>query len=99
MSESCLVIRCDFEIPKIIHFVSAVVTFKSHTKEASSVQKSCNVCGDTNCSRDKVVHKQKPWVGLLIPIEIDEALEKVCSHHFAIIHFLCTCNNRSNNMI
>lgn len=73
----CSFLRCDFEISKIIHFVSAVITFKSHTKENTSVQKSCNVCGDANCSRDKVVHKQKPWVGLSIPIEIDDALEKL----------------------
>lgn len=37
----------------------------------------CNVCGDQNCDREKVVHVQKPWAGLNVPKEIDAAVESV----------------------
>ena len=76
-----LVNRCDFEIPKLLQFLSN--TIKSQNNEVP-LHSSCNICGDTNCSRDKIVHKHKPWVGLLIPTEIDDAVEKVCFYYFSL---------------
>nr|CAD7261904.1 unnamed protein product [Timema shepardi] len=38
--------------------------------------KSCSVCGDGSCTRHKPTsYMRQPWVGLDIPVEVDEAIE------------------------
>nr|CAD7202115.1 unnamed protein product [Timema douglasi] len=38
--------------------------------------KSCSVCGDGSCTRHKPTsYMRQPWVGLDIPVEVDEATE------------------------
>nr|CAD7454246.1 unnamed protein product [Timema tahoe] len=43
-----------------------------------SQHKSCSVCGDGSCTRHKPTsYMRQPWVGLDIPVEVDEAIEDV----------------------
>nr|CAD7440331.1 unnamed protein product [Timema bartmani] len=43
-----------------------------------SQHKSCSVCGDGSCTRHKPTsYMRQPWVGLDIPVEVDEAIEDI----------------------
>ncbi|XP_075228760.1 sorting nexin-14-like isoform X2 [Lycorma delicatula] len=38
---------------------------------------TCSICGEGHCDRDRIIHDTKPWDGLLIPEQVDSAIEEL----------------------
>ncbi|XP_024085830.1 sorting nexin-14-like isoform X2 [Cimex lectularius] len=64
--------RCNVELSSIVLFLTK--GFQSAVKEDAEPNK-CNICDDKNCDREKIVHKQKPWAGLMVSEEVDTAIQ------------------------
>ncbi|KAK9509753.1 hypothetical protein O3M35_006998 [Rhynocoris fuscipes] len=67
-------LNCNIEFSSLIPLISK--SFHSDKIQCTAPTK-CNVCGDSNCNREKIVHKQKPWAGLMLPEEVDNAIENL----------------------
>uniref|UniRef100_T1HCS5 PXA domain-containing protein n=1 Tax=Rhodnius prolixus TaxID=13249 RepID=T1HCS5_RHOPR len=68
------ILNYDIDLPSLLPLISK--SFQSN-KNADIAPSKCNVCGDSNCNREKIVHKQKPWAGLILPEEVDSAIENL----------------------
>ncbi|XP_046688074.1 sorting nexin-14-like isoform X1 [Homalodisca vitripennis] len=44
------------------------------TGTANNMRMPCSVCGDGTCDRERVVHNKKPWTGLMVPKDVDNAV-------------------------
>ncbi|BES99188.1 Hypothetical proteinA domain [Nesidiocoris tenuis] len=74
---SLLLIRSgEWKAPRWLASIVANSLLKQQPPSEQDAAK-CNVCGDQNCDREKVVHVQKPWAGLNVPKEIDAAVESL----------------------
>ncbi|XP_076312102.1 sorting nexin-14-like isoform X2 [Tachypleus tridentatus] len=72
-----LILRfCDGQLPNVfIHNIR-----KTKPVEDKTLSKICTVCGNKKCKRhqnDLSIYVVKPWTDLLIPQEIDEAIEQI----------------------